>query len=264
MSGNARRSDGRQRHVQTTWDRVAHWYDGWVGQRGSRYHRRIAIPAVLDLLDPQPGEEILDVGAGQGVLATYIADCGARYTGVDASRRLIAAARKRHGRLGHFLLGDAVTLRSVLGPTSGGYDAAVFLLSLQDMDPLDGAIQSVADVLKPSSRIVILLTHPAFRQPRHSGWGRDETRKLTFRRVDAYLTSMSVPMKSIAGGPPTVSFHRPVSSYVNALADARFLVDAMVELPDLASAEQPRRASRGIGNRDIPLFLAIRAARVPR
>ena len=90
------------------------------------------------------------------------------------------------------------------------------------------------------------MTHPAFRQPRHSGWGFDEGRKLTYRRIDGYLGEMAVPMKSLGGGPPTRSFHRPISAYINAFAEAGFATDAMLELPDLppiAGREPPRAAT---------------------
>ena len=66
-----RRRSGGSPPAETSWERVATWYDGWVGDHGSAYHQQLAIPAVLDLLQPQPGEEILDVGGGQGVLATF-------------------------------------------------------------------------------------------------------------------------------------------------------------------------------------------------
>jgi SAM-dependent methyltransferase len=167
VSGNERRSRGRNLR-RSSWDQVADWYDGWVGDRGSAYHRAIAIPAVLGLLEPQPDEDILDVGAGQGALAPYIAERGARYTGVDASPRLVAHARRRHDQYGRFYVGDARALGRIL-PGDAKFDAAVFLLSLQDMDPLDSVLAATADVLKSSGRIVMLLTHPAFRQPRHSG-----------------------------------------------------------------------------------------------
>ena len=89
------------------------------------------------------------------------------------------------------------------------------------------------------------MTHPAFRQPRHSGWGFDESRKLTYRRIDGYLNEMAVPMKSLGGGQPTRSFHRPISAYVNALADAGFATDAMLEVPDLPPDRRPGSAARG-------------------
>src|SRR6267142_1690586 len=114
MSGHAGRSRGR-RPAASSWEPVASWYDGWVGDKGSIYHRKSAIPAVLDLLEPRPGEEILDVGAGQGVLAPYIAAHGARYTGIDLSPRLTALAQRRHGRIGRFHVGDARSLDRLPG-----------------------------------------------------------------------------------------------------------------------------------------------------
>jgi hypothetical protein len=69
-------------------------------------------------------------------------------------------------------------------------------------------------------------------------------------------------MKSVDGSRPTRSFHRPISAYVNALADAGFAIDAMREVPDLVDGLRPasrRRASRA--DAEIPLFLGLRARR---
>ena len=268
--GHDRRKPGAPRagsgaQCETSWERVATWYDGWVGERGSAYHQQLAIPATLELLGPAPGDGILDVGGGQGVLAPYLVDAGARVTVVDASAKLIAAAKRRHGRLraARFLVGDARRLQAVAGLDPGSHDAATFLLSIQDMDPLPDVVRGIDWALKPVSRVVVLMTHPAFRQARHSGWGYDEGRKLTYRRVDAYLGEMAVPMKSLGGGQPTRSFHRPISAYVNALADAGFVTDAMLELPDLPPDRRPGRAARGDAraNAEIPIFLGLRAVR---
>jgi 2-polyprenyl-3-methyl-5-hydroxy-6-metoxy-1,4-benzoquinol methylase len=246
----------------TSWDAVAGWYDGWVGSGGSAYHRTIAVPTVMELLDPRPDERILDVGAGQGVLAEPIARAGASYTGVDASPKLIEAANRRHRGVGRFLVGDARDLTATRGVEPGSFDAAVFLLSIQDMDPLDDIVRSVAATLAPRSRVVLLMTHPAFRQPRHAGWGYDEGRKLVYRRVDSYLTPMAVPMKALGSGPATRSFHRPISAYVNALAAVGFATDAMRELADLPAGSRPgKRTDAGRADAEIPLFLALRARR---
>ncbi|HET9426965.1 MAG TPA: class I SAM-dependent methyltransferase [Allosphingosinicella sp.] len=51
--------------------------------------------AVLRLLDPQPGELILDVGCGDGTLTAKIAEAGARVIGLDSSEAMVEAARAR-------------------------------------------------------------------------------------------------------------------------------------------------------------------------
>jgi SAM-dependent methyltransferase len=49
--------------------------------------------AALDLLDPRPGERILDVGCGDGALSLKIIERGAEVIGVDNSPELVEAAR---------------------------------------------------------------------------------------------------------------------------------------------------------------------------
>jgi SAM-dependent methyltransferase len=51
--------------------------------------------AALDLLDPRPGELILDVGCGEGALTQKIVDRGARVVGIDNSPEMIEAAQAR-------------------------------------------------------------------------------------------------------------------------------------------------------------------------
>ena len=51
--------------------------------------------AALDLLDPQPGEHILDVGCGDGTLTVKIVERGATVTGIDNSLEMIGAARDK-------------------------------------------------------------------------------------------------------------------------------------------------------------------------
>jgi SAM-dependent methyltransferase len=49
--------------------------------------------AALDLLDPQPGERILDIGCGEGTLTKKIAERGATVLGIDSSPDMVSAAR---------------------------------------------------------------------------------------------------------------------------------------------------------------------------
>src|SRR5215212_531122 len=51
--------------------------------------------AALDLLDPQPGEHILDVGCGDGTLTLKIREAGADVVGIDNSLSMVAAAKAK-------------------------------------------------------------------------------------------------------------------------------------------------------------------------
>jgi trans-aconitate methyltransferase len=51
--------------------------------------------AALDLLDPQPGEHILDVGCGDGTLTLKIKEMGADVVGIDNSLSMVAAAKAK-------------------------------------------------------------------------------------------------------------------------------------------------------------------------
>jgi SAM-dependent methyltransferase len=242
------------------WEAVADWYDGWMGELGSDHHQQLAIPAALEMLSLAGHEHVLDVGAGQGVLAQYIAQTGARYTGVDISPRLIEIARRRHAKRGRFVQADARHLASSRDLKAASFDACIFLLSLQDMSPLDAVIASAAWALKPRARLVIVMTHPCFRVPRQSGWGYDPERRLRYRRVDSYLQMLSVPMKAYgrnwAG--TTISFHRPLEAYINALAEGGLYVDAMREISSFKTGDKAERRAEA----QIPLFLALRARRI--
>ena len=251
---------------QTHWDPVAKWYNGWVGKKGSLYHRAVAIPEVMELADPKPGELLLDLGCGQGVLAPHVLKRGARYQGVDGSRTLVQLARNHHGEnakgKAQFVLGDVRKLSSLSEVQANSADVAVFMLSIQDMDPLDEVLAAAAWALKPAARVVIFMLHPAFRVPRQSGWGFDPGRKLTYRRVDSYLTPRAVPMKAYAevsarASGTTMSFHRPLSEYINTLAELGFAVERFDELPDPNVEKTTKKETL-----DIPLFAALKARRL--
>ncbi|MEX2535887.1 MAG: methyltransferase [Trueperaceae bacterium] len=200
-------------------------------------NRKAGIPTILRLAQLRRGERVLDVGCGQGVLAPHVLAAKGSYLGVDASPRLLALAQKFHGEEARFVLGDSRDLLAVAGVSPESFDVAVFMLSIQDMDPLDGVVGSVSSVLRPNGRLVIFMTHPCFRVPRRSGWGYDRSRKLTYRRVDSYLSESGVPMKAYSDVTPhargaTLSFHRALTTYVNTLARYGLTVDHLDELAD--------------------------------
>lgn len=100
--------------------------------------------AALDLLDPQRGEHILDVGCGDGVLTQAILERGASVVGIDNSENMIAAARARG--LDARLM-DAADLKF-----SEAFDAAFSNATLHWILAKNRAARAIWFALKPGGR----------------------------------------------------------------------------------------------------------------
>jgi ubiquinone/menaquinone biosynthesis C-methylase UbiE len=89
--------------------------------------------ALIEALDPQPGERLLDVGCGAGNVAELAAGAGARVTGIDLSPRLVEVARAR--------------------ATAGGYDIEYRVGDAENLDvedaSFDKVVSSVAMIFAP-------------------------------------------------------------------------------------------------------------------
>lgn len=100
--------------------------------------------AALDLLDPQPGERILDVGCGEGTLTRQIAARGATVTGIDNSLEMVRAA---HANGVDALVVDAADIEF-----DGEFDAAFSNAVLHWVLDKDGAAAGIFRALKPGGR----------------------------------------------------------------------------------------------------------------
>lgn len=101
--------------------------------------------AALALLDPRPGEMILDLGCGDGALTEKIVAAGAVVIGIDSSEEMVAAARARG--IDAFT-GDAEALDTRFGQ----FDAVFSNAALHWMLDPDAVASNVFAVLKPGGR----------------------------------------------------------------------------------------------------------------
>ena len=102
--------------------------------------------AALDLLDPQPGEAILDVGCGDGTLTLTIKERGAEVVGIDNDLSMLAAAK---GRGLDARLMDAADLRF-----SEAFDAAFSNATLHWVLDKERAARAIWFALKSGGRFV--------------------------------------------------------------------------------------------------------------
>jgi ubiquinone/menaquinone biosynthesis C-methylase UbiE len=251
--------------ADTAWEKQAGWYDQHQGERGDDFYTRLVLPAVLRQLAARPGQRVLDVCCGQGVLGRALADQQVACVGVDASPALVAAATARARPPESYRVGDARALGEVL--PGERFDHAALVMALQDLDPIQPVLDGVAALVRPGGHVVIAMTHPVFRIPRRTTWGFDEDTGVQYRRLDGYLSPMKLPIRTHPGRPDdtssTASFHRPLNAYLNACGQAGLGIVACEELcSHRRGTKGPRFGAEDRAAKEFPVFLVLTAVRL--
>jgi SAM-dependent methyltransferase len=249
------------------WDPVAAWYDKLVGESGSDYHQNVILPATLRMLEIQAGEAVIDVCCGQGVLVRpLLEEKIGRFTGVDASRRLIESANSRHGldpRVG-LVVADACLPGSW---ADGSYDAATCIMAVHDVPDIAGMFSNIFRALKPGGRAVMVFMHPCFRIPRKTHWGWDGDQKIQYRRLDSYGTPLKIPITTHPGkgtGEQTHFHHRPLADLLTTIGKSGLAVVACDELYShrRSQASGPFSKAEHFAAGEFPMFIALKAVKV--
>jgi trans-aconitate methyltransferase len=103
---------------------------------------------LLELLSPQPGEHVLDLGCGTGDLTAKLAASGAHVLGLDASSDMLSEARRKYPSLS-FRLGDGQEL-----DYDQTFDAVFSNATLHWMPRAADVAAGVARALRPGGRFV--------------------------------------------------------------------------------------------------------------
>ena len=240
----------------TSWEKSADWYDRIIGEHGSVLYQQVVVPGALKLLAPARGEQVLDLGCGQGVFSRALAQSGATVTGLDASSSLIARARSYPAQGLRYLVRDAAQLQG-LEPM----DAISAILCLQNLEHLEAVCHAAHQALKPGGRMLWVLNHPAFRIPRQSSWGFETERKIQYRRLDAYSSPLQIPIvmhPGKAASETTLSFHRSLHELMQPAFAAGLVLAGLQEWHSHRESQPgPRARAENRARREFPLFLAL-------
>lgn len=124
---------------------TAQSWDPELYARNARFVSDLGMPLVA-LLDPRPGERILDLGCGDGVLTEKLAALGCQVVGADASPEQVEAARAR-GLDARVLDGEAL-------PFDAEFDAVFSNAALHWMKNQRAVVQGVGRALRAGGRFV--------------------------------------------------------------------------------------------------------------
>jgi ubiquinone/menaquinone biosynthesis C-methylase UbiE len=247
---------------RTSWQGVAKSYSNQIGQKGDYYHQQVILPNLIRLLELKPKTRLLDLACGEGILARSIPAIG-EYLGYDISPSLVEEARSKDIAPNHYYgVGDVTKELTI---RKSGFDRATIILALQNIKQPFKAIRNAGKHLVSGGRLIIVLNHPSFRIPQHSGWGTDKENKLQYRKVDSYMTALEIAIDSNPffgkNNRKTYSYHYPLSVYSEMIFDAGFLLEKIEEwispkVSDGGMAQIENRARK-----EFPLFMALVAVK---
>ncbi|GKS58570.1 methyltransferase type 11 [Nitrospira sp.] len=123
---------------------MQHWDPKQYAEH-ARFVSDLGVP-VLQLLAPQAGETVLDVGCGDGALTTKLIELGCTVVGVDASTEMVAAAKS---------LGvNALSMDAEALAFESTFDAVFSNAALHWVKNPERAVAAVWRALKPGGRFV--------------------------------------------------------------------------------------------------------------
>jgi SAM-dependent methyltransferase len=242
--------------TEPAWEgHAAWWIEGFTEGADPEYVEQLLPLAAQELAGAR---RILDVGCGEGQisrLATGV-EGAEQIVGVDPTWNQLTVAVSRGGAPGYVR-----AAAEGLPFADASFDAVVACLVFEHVDAVDEAIAEVARVLTAGGRFCFFLNHPLFQTP-GSGWIDDQVLEPPeqYWRIGAYLPEAAT-VEEVEPGVHIRFVHRPLSRYVNAMADRGLLVERMVEpVPPpgfLALApEYPAAVT-------VPRLLYLRAGKTP-
>jgi SAM-dependent methyltransferase len=204
------------------WETHADWWiEGFTDGADAEYEEQIIPLAAHELAGAR---RVLDVGCGDGQISRVLAAAGADVVGVDPTANQIGVAKARAGGPTY-----ARATADRLPFTAACFDAAVACLVFEHIDAVDESIAEVARVLKPGGRFSFFLNHPLLQTP-GSGWIDDHIidPPEQYWRVGPYLVE-SESIEQVELGVYIRFVHRPLSRYLNSLAERGLVLERMVE-----------------------------------
>ena len=232
---------------------IAQWYDQFLRERP--IYAEVILPNLLTLVGKIEGEVICDLACGQGWVARELARRGAQVIGLDQAANLLALARgyEEQEPLGIvYVQGDAQLAE---GLDAHQFSGCVCVMALVNIPDLQATFQSIRRILKPKGWLVFAIPHPCFEAP-HAQWtSLPDPEHPLGRVVTGYFDERLWFSANPHGIRSRVAdHHRMLSTYLNQLANAGFVLERTIEPRPSA-----RQAERVPGNREAPTLLLIRA-----
>jgi len=182
----------------------------------------------------------LEIGAGEGRICRVLEGLGYSMTALEPVEAFLAAARADTSAQTYI----QATATNLPLPDEG-FDLVVLYNMLMDVDDLEASIAEASRVLTPEGRMIVGIVHPTFDVFMAAKSGETPPPYFETQVLDSTVDANGLQMRFRG-------WTRPLSAYVNALADAGLFISRMGEpRPDPDHPATRRLVERN----SVPTFL---------
>lgn len=207
------------------------FYAGYKGLRENKVNANnlFEIPALLSLLPKLEGKRILDLGCGFGEHCKMFVEAGAKcVTGIDISEKMLKAAREENSNPSIEYINMAMEDIGKLSKKEKKYDLVVSSLAFHYVEDFVGVLRNIYALLEEGGELVFSQEHP-FNTSHQGGarWTRDENGQKIHLNLANYGVESENETTWFVNN--VKKYHRTFSTIINALIDAGFVVERVIE-----------------------------------
>ncbi|AKB49828.1 Ubiquinone/menaquinone biosynthesis methyltransferase UBIE [Methanosarcina barkeri str. Wiesmoor] len=211
-------------------------------------------PAIFSLLPELTGKKVLDLGCGYGENCNMFSKMGAnKVVGIDVSSKMLAIANNDNS--GDNIFYENMCMEDIFC-INEKFDVVVSSLAVHYINDFNKLVCNVNSLLKDNGIFVFSQEHPLTTAPKNGArWFKNVDGRIAHYVLTDYATSGERTVSWIVDG--ITKYHRTFSDIVNALIDAGFIIEKMLEpVPTKEIIERDPSSAKDLHK---PNFLVTRA-----
>ncbi|MCD7871940.1 MAG: class I SAM-dependent methyltransferase [Clostridiales bacterium] len=204
------------------------FFDGYkkLRNRPSSPNDIIEKLALFSLAPNLKNKSILDIGCGYGENCAEFAKMGAsRVTGLDISKKMLKVAEKENASSNIEYINKSMT---DLNEIAVKYDVIFSSLSVHYIENFDKLTKDIYNLLHPGGYFIFSQEHPLSTAVlTQNYWVRNKNNEYLNYNLTTYELEGERKVTWIIDG--VIKYHRTMSSIINSLSNAGFIINKMLE-----------------------------------
>jgi ubiquinone/menaquinone biosynthesis C-methylase UbiE len=227
----------KKEQIAKLWNQQAEFWAKEVRSGKDVFRDLFNNPEFLKFIGTIKNKKILDAGCGEGYNTRIFAKLGAHVTGVDLSKKMIHLAQEEEKKHPLDIDYRIASFSNLSDFKDESFDIVISFMALMDGPDYKEALQEFYRVLKTKGSLFFNIIHPCFLTPYYKRV-QDEIGELKKVEVGNYFKegpwkfSFHFAQKADKSDVKTftsISYHRIISTYINNLIDAGFVLKKLGE-----------------------------------